>query len=202
MLFSKFNNLISRYCKKIKRIKTVMLYKPLIKKIGKGSIINKQYKLTGLKYIELGDNVELYAGSRIEVIDKFLDVNYVPLFSVGNNTEIHQNCHITCAGEIRIGNNVRIVSNVTITDIVHPHYDVNKPTYLQSLKVSKVSIGDETYIYNNAVILPNVAIGRHCIIGANSVVNTDVPDYSVVAGNPAKIISQYNAETKQWMRVK
>ena len=45
-------------------------------------------------------------------------------------------------------------------------------------------------------------IGKHCVIGANSVVTHDIPDYSVAAGAPCKVIKQYNTETEQWENYK
>ena len=53
-----------------------------------------------------------------------------------------------------------------------------------------VLIGDDTWIGTNVVIAGTVEIGKHCVIGANSVVTHDIPDYSVVAGCPAKVIKQ------------
>lgn len=58
------------------------------------------------------------------------------------------------------------------------------------------SIGDETWIGTGVVIASTVTIGKHCVIGANSVVTKDIPDYCVVAGNPCKIIKRYSFETK------
>lgn len=52
------------------------------------------------------------------------------------------------------------------------------------------------------VIAGTVEIGNHCVIGANSVVTHDIPDYSVAAGIPCKVIKQYNTETKQWEKYK
>ena len=63
-------------------------------------------------------------------------------------------------------------------------------------------IGDDTWIGTNVVIAGTVVIGKHCVIGANSVVTHDIPDYSVVAGAPCKVIKQYNTETKQWEIIK
>lgn len=55
-------------------------------------------------------------------------------------------------------------------------------------KGQKVYIGDGSYIGINTVIVGNVKIGKHCVIGANSVVTHDIPDYGVAAGCPAKVI--------------
>lgn len=53
-----------------------------------------------------------------------------------------------------------------------------------------MTIGDDSYIGINAVIVGNIKIGRHCVIGANSVVTKDVPDYCVAVGSPAKVIKR------------
>ena len=65
-------------------------------------------------------------------------------------------------------------------------------------KGQEVSIGGGSYIGINAVIVGNVKIGNHCVIGANSVVTKDVPDYCVAVGSPAKILKRYNFETQLW----
>lgn len=53
-----------------------------------------------------------------------------------------------------------------------------------------MTIGDGSYIGINAIIVGNVKIGKYCVIGANSVVTKDIPDYSVAVGSPAKIIKR------------
>ena len=55
-------------------------------------------------------------------------------------------------------------------------------------KGQKVFIGEGSYIGINAVIVGNIKIGKHCVIGANSVVTKNVPDYCVAVGSPAKVI--------------
>lgn len=55
-------------------------------------------------------------------------------------------------------------------------------------KGQKVSIGEGFYIGINAVIVGNVKIGKHCVVGANSVGTKDVPDYCVAVGSPARVI--------------
>ena len=75
------------------------------------------------------------------------------------------------------------------------------PINASSIITKTVKIGDETYIYNNSVILPGTTIGRHCVIGANSVVNSNIPDYSIAVGNPARVVKQYNFVTKNWEKI-
>ena len=78
--------------------------------------------------------------------------------------------------------------------------DINVPVIDQGIvqRGQKVSIGGGSYIGINAVIVGNVKIGNHCVIGANSVVTKDVPDYCVAVGSPAKILKRYNLETQLW----
>ena len=91
-----------------------------------------------------------------------------------------------------------------ITDCGHEYRDINVPVIDQGIvqRNQKVSIGEGSYIGINAVIVGNVKIGKHCVIGANSVVTKDVPDFCVVAGIPEKVIKRYNSETQQWENVK
>ena len=87
-----------------------------------------------------------------------------------------------------------------ITDCDHEYRNIDVSVINQGIvqRGQKVSIGGGSYIGINAVIVGNVKIGNHCVIGANSVVTKDVPDYCVVVGSPAKILKRYNLETQLW----
>ncbi|HZY39329.1 MAG TPA: hypothetical protein VFE53_21885 [Mucilaginibacter sp.] len=125
-------------------------------------------------------------------------IKFDPVIQIGDNVSIEQNLHLTCANKITIGNNTAIASNVTITDINHPYANINLPPEKQPIQVSEVFIGEACKIYNNAVILPGTTLGKHNIVGANSVVSGVFPDFCVIAGAPAKIIKRYNPETENW----
>ena len=77
-----------------------------------------------------------------------------------------------------------------ITDCDHEYRNVYIPVIDQGVvqKGQKVSIGEGSYIGINAVIVGNVKIGKHCVIGANSVVTKDISDYCVAVGSPARAI--------------
>lgn len=145
-------------------------------------------------------NARVLNNARIEGVKRYNNVCFTPEIIIEDGVSIQQNLHLTCANKIFIGKNTAIAANVTITDIHHPYTDINVPIERQDIEVKEVVIGEECKIYNGAVILPGVHIGKHVSIGANSVANKDIPDYCVVAGAPARIIKRFNFETNQWQK--
>lgn len=152
------------------------------------------------KCVLVGKGVCIGYNCRIEGVTQYLDKHFSPSIFLCEGVTIQQNAHITCAASISIGKNTAVAANVTITDINHLYEDVSLPIEYQNIEVNPVRIGDECKIYNNAVILPGVSIGNHCVVGANSVVTHDVPDYCVVAGAPAKIVKRYDPQSKKWVK--
>lgn len=106
--------------------------------------------------------------------------------SIGDNSGLGINCRV--AGPLSIGNDVMMAPNVSIYTQNHETENIHRPMRLQTAPKKKVTIGNDVWIGANAIILPGVNIGNGAIIAAGSVVTKDVPDLSVVGGNPAKII--------------
>jgi len=152
------------------------------------------------KHISLGSGVIIGNAARLEAVTHYNQTSFTPHISIEECVTIEQNLHLTCANKIVIGKNTAIAANVTITDIEHPYANVNVPIERQDIAVKEVVIGEDSKIYNNAVILPGVHIGRHCVVGANSVVMRDVPDFSVVAGAPARVVKRFDRERNAWVR--
>lgn len=107
---------------------------------------------------------------------------------------IHHSAFIDNVGDIEIGKNVIISVNAIL--LAHDYSSrvknmlVNEEyKYIQFLK-----IGDNVFVGAGAIILPQTRIGNYCIIGAGAVVKGTIPDYSVVVGNPCKIIKSINPE--------
>jgi acetyltransferase-like isoleucine patch superfamily enzyme len=89
---------------------------------------------------------------------------------------------------------------VYITDQNHGYEDITRPISQQTQPERAVVIGDGSWLGYGAVVLPGVTIGKHCVIGANSVVTSDIPDFSVAVGVPARVIRRYDA-TAGWIKV-
>lgn len=121
---------------------------------------------------------------------------------IGNGSEIGERCRISIANYLEIGEKVLLSPNVYITDCDHEYRNIDVPVIDQGIvqRGQKVSIGEGSYIGINAVIVGNVKIGKHCVIGANSIVNKDIPDFCVAVGCPVKIIKSYNENG--WCRLR
>jgi NDP-sugar pyrophosphorylase family protein len=117
------------------------------------------------------------------------DVPLLPVLRVGSNSYIGRFVTFACMDKIIIGADVMIADRVFIGDCHHGFMNRDLPIKEQYLfSPGPVHIGDGSWIGVNAAIMPKVTIGRNCVIGANSVVTSDVPDYHIAVGAPARIL--------------
>ena len=179
------------------KIHNVFFYKTTMISFGRKSIVFKPLLITPRK-ISIGRGVSIQAGCRIEGVSLYSNVKFDPKIEINDGVSIQQNLHLTCASHIVISKNTAIAANVTITDIDHPYTDIDLPIAKQAIRVNPVIIGEDGHICNNAVILSGTSIGKHCVVGANSVVKGIFPDYCIIAGAPARIVKRYNFEKKSW----
>lgn len=173
-------------------IKTQLFYKIAFKKIGNLSVIIRPLKLTNPQNIVIGNNVIINDFGWLYTHD---NGSYL---SINCGSRIGHFTHIVCKNKVVIGKNVLVADKVYISDSYHGYEDIEQPILQQPIKSKgEVYIGENSWIGENVSVL-SCKIGKHCIIGANSVVNKDIPDYSIAVGAPAKVIKKYNFDTKQW----
>lgn len=179
------------------RFLTKYWYGLFMKRCGKGSIIMDPFHVS-LNNLILGDHVLIFDFARIESVKNYEGKRFNPVIIFHDHVQIQQGLHLTCAEKIEIGSNTSIGAFVTITDIHHPYEDVSIPIEKQHIRNQSVIIGEDCKIYNNSVILPGSKIGKHCTIGANTVVSGTFPDYCVIVGAPAKIVKRYSFDKEKW----
>lgn len=115
--------------------------------------------------------------------------------SLGDNINISQNCTISGTGGVSIGNFVMIGPNTCIISSNHGFLQENIPMVRQKPLRAPIKIADDVWIGANAIILSGVTIGQGAIVGAGAIVTKDVSPYSIVVGNPAKLIrKRFTAE--------
>ncbi|MDO5481839.1 MAG: acyltransferase [Bacteroidaceae bacterium] len=152
--------------------------------------------LIGGEYIKIGKGSSFNKYNILSAWDRFIvnGKSKKPRLRIGESCHFGEFNHITCANEIRIGDNLLTGRWVTITDNSHGNSDMktllSPPTFRPITSKGKVVIGNNVWIGDKATVLPGVIIGDGVIIAANAVVTKNIPSYCVVAGNPAQIIKR------------
>ena len=170
-------------------------YKAKFGKIYTPSLFAKPIKLYGVKHAYLGKKFRILNGARFEIHDQGKII-------VGDNVSIGQNFHVVAGGkdELIIGSNVTISGNVFVSNMNHSYEKIDTHCYDQEHISKETKIGDYCFIGYGAVILPGTILGKNVIVGANAVVHGKFDDYTVIAGNPAKVIKYYDMEKKEWVK--
>ena len=182
------------------RLKGVLYYRHVFASFGKGSVIYKPTLIGNPCFIHIGNNVTIRNGVRLEAV--ISGPSKPPELRIGDNVNIEQNVHIICHSRVIIGNDVSITGHCAIVDVTHPYEDINNSTKIGerlSPDDSYVEIGDRSFLGFGTVVLPNVCIGTYCVVGAQSLVTKDIPDYSVVVGRPARVVRSFDHILGTWV---
>lgn len=171
------------------RVASTCYYPRIFGSFGGSSLLYRPMLLDHPQFMHIGSRVLIRNGIRMQCTQT--NPERIPFLSIGDGTSIEQFGHIICHNRVIIGSNVAIAPMCGIVDATHPWMESSEITNPGARIVDDdgfVEIGDGTFIGLGTLILPGVRIGRRCFIGANSVVNSDIPDYSVAAGSPARVI--------------
>ena len=156
--------------------------------IGAKTKIIPPIRFNNLSQVQLGNGVTIHSNCWIQVLNNGKE-ECSPKLIIKDYTSIGMDATISAAKMILIEEHVLLARNVYISDHEHEFRDISMAASRQGIcKVAEVRIGANSWLGQNSAILPGVTIGRHCVIGANSVVTRDVPDYSVAVGSPARVI--------------
>lgn len=158
----------------------------------------------GKQFMQIGNGFTTGYWCRIEAYSK---TGLHTLF-IGDNVQLNDNVHITASNKVTIGNGVLMASKIYISDTVHGSYvgDENDsspdiPPNLRPLSFKEVVIEDNVWIGEFVSILPGVIIGKGSIIGANSVVSRDIPEFTIAVGSPAIPIKKFNFINHKWEKI-
>ena len=196
-----FNFLIFQKLKSIKMYLYTGYLKGNFSHFGSGSkIIPSIALLVGAKYIYIGNNCLLGRHIQLTAYDKFNNIQtFTPLIVIGDGSNIGDFSHITSINKIKIGKNVLMGRNVLITDNSHGTFSREQlslpPIKRPLFSKGPVVIEDDVWIGEKVSIMANVRVGRGSIIAANSVITTDIPPYSLVAGCPAIVKKSIDIES-------
>ncbi len=168
---------------------------PFFQKIGKKSRIVNPLKIKGLNKISIGSNVIINSMSWLQVEHEEGNLK------IDDGTIIGHFNHIYAYKNIQIGKKVLTADKVYISDCMHSYLDINLPIMNQkTFAINEVKIGDHSWLGENVVIL-GASVGKHSIIGSNSVVTSDIPDYCIAVGAPARVIKRFDFVNQQWIKM-
>lgn len=170
------------------------LINPFVHKKGKGTVIRHRTRIDVFPWNK-------FTTGKNCTIEDFVTINNgVGDVIIGDRSRIGMGN--TLIGPVRIGNDVIFAQNIVVSGLNHGYQDVHVPIKDQPVTATQIVIEDEVWIGANATVVSGTTIGKHSVIAAGSVVTKNVPPFSIAAGNPAKLIKQYNQETREWEKVK
>lgn len=166
---------------------TKIKHKSLIK-VGKSVFFGDNVEVNALSKngIVIGDNVSIHRNTIIECTGVIRNIGEGLI--IGDNVGIAQNCFIQVRGSVKIGNNVIFGPDVSVFSENHNFENPDLPVNVQGETRKGVTIEDGVWIGTRSVVLDGITVGKNSIVAAGSIVNKDVPPYSIVGGVPAKII--------------
>lgn len=176
-----------------------------------GAAINRQFIKTKFNYVTFGKNVQLTGVSDIRIgkgscigDNVWLNTNIRGSgikMNIGRCVLIGRNSVISSCSLLEIGDYTFTGANVLVSNSLHEYNDISR-LYIKGVKdTGPLVIEENCWLSFGVIIYGGITIGRGSIVGASSVVTTSVPPFTVVAGNPSKIVKMYNPVTEKWERV-
>lgn len=167
----------------------------------KQKIIRFPFEVRGKNFISFGKKLSTGRYCRIEAYPE----NEDKVLFFGDHCQINDSVHIVAKQKVVLKDNVLLASRVFISDSNHGSYSGEFHSHPYEIAAERkiftkpVTIGNNVWIGEGAVILAGVTIGDNSIIGANSVVCKNVEPNSIYVGNPAKLIKYFDFELNKWI---
>ena len=166
---------------------------------GKNSLLYFPFRIDGEENINIGSHTTLQKGAWVSCYP--VSVDKKATLTIGSGCVFGYNNHIISVNSITIEDYVLTANNVYISDNSHSYLDITKPIMLQGVDVkSPVVIGSGTWLGENVCVV-GASVGKNCVIGSNSVVTRDIPDFSVAVGAPARVIKKFSHTSGCWVSV-
>ena len=163
---------------------------------GRNTKVISPLGIEGIGNIRIGDNVIVAYKSYLAAVPHTGEREC--MLEIGDGSSIGSFNHLYATKRVSIGRNVLTANNVYISDNTHGFHDVHAPVKEQPIvQRGVVEIGDGTWLGQNVCVV-GAKIGRNCVVGSNSVVTKDLPDYCVAVGSPARIIRRFDLTEGIW----
>jgi len=153
---------------------------------GKNIIINHKFSFSGKGKVIIGDNVNLWAHAEKNIFQTY---SSEAVICIGENSRINGG-FFQCREKITIGKNC-LVGSCHLMDTDFHHADPQKRFDTENVPTKKIIVGDNVWLAGQSAVLKGVEISDNSIVAFRAVVTKSVPENSVVAGNPAKVVKEF-----------
>lgn len=161
---------------------------------GRGTVVGRYARMDLMPYndFQIGDQC---------LIEDFATINNaVGDVSIGDRTLVGLSSVVI--GPVTLGKDILLAQHVVLSGLNHNFEDVSAPIKDQGVSMEPIVVEDGVWIGANAVITSGTRIGKNSVVAGGSVVTKDVPAFCVVAGNPARILKQYDPESEEWKSIR
>lgn len=180
------------------RIMFRMLVVPFFGKFGKRAAILRPRGLEGIGNIQIGHSAYIADGALLAAVPLTGAGNCALV--IGDGCKLGANNHIYATKSVVFEADVLTAGNVYVSDNAHGYEDTQTPILQQPIQqLSTVRIGQGTWLGQNVCVV-GASIGRGCVIGSNSVVLSDIPEYSIAVGAPARVVRSYDSVSGTWVK--
>lgn len=174
-----------------------------LRAMGSRSIIYRPRKIENPGSISVGKSTVIREHSWIAAIRVHAGRVFEPKIVIGDGVYIGRYFCAMSIDQIYVGDGCVLSEHVFVTDLSHGLDPIVGPIMSQAL-ISRgpVFIGQQSFIGYRACLMEGVKLGSHSVVGANSVVTHSFPEYSMIAGCPARLIKTYCTRRREWIRTK
>lgn len=156
---------------------------------GEDTIVHRPGTVFGAHQIAIGSNSLILGGCYLSV-ETPAWTHPAPVLRIGARVGIRPYCMISASESITIEDDVIIGAFTSLIDSDHTFAEGRPNVMHNSVATGPIRIGRGTWLAERVAVLRGASIGRCCIVGANSVVRGELPDYAIAAGAPAKVVGE------------
>lgn len=168
-------------------------YRHRFHSFGEGVLLDRPMWLYGPEHMAIGDHSIILRGAWLAV-EKIAWNQPDPVLRIGRRFAARPFVTISAASSIIIEDNVGVASFSTIIDSDHT-WDSGSTHVLDSpVRADPIHIGEGTFIAERVAVLPGARLGKQCFVGANTLVKSQFPDYSIVLGVPGRVVGSTRSD--------